>query len=111
MRALKAPRDVSVAARLIMSLLLMAAGAVVSPVMFTADAAAPKVTLNSPPSPSSNTTPSFTGNASNTTPVTVDIYAGSSPKGAVVSTATATGTGAAWVSGNASPALSSGKYT
>jgi hypothetical protein len=111
MRAFKALRDVSVAARLAMSLLLMAGGAMVSPVMFTADAAAPKVTLNSPASPSSNTTPSFTGTASKTTPVTVDIYAGAAAKGTVVSTATAAGTGATWVSGNASPALSSGQYT
>jgi len=102
---------VGVAVRLVMSLLLMAGGAMVSPVMSTADAAAPKVTLNSPASPSTNTTPSFTGTASNTTPVTVNIYARAAAKGTAVSTATATGTGAAWVSGNASPALSSGQYT
>jgi PKD domain len=111
MRALKLLWDASVAARLAMSLPLMASGTMVSPVMFTADAAAPKVTLNSPASPSNNPTPSFTGTASNTTPVTVHIYAGAAAKGTVVSTATATGTGAAWASGNASPALSSGQYT
>jgi len=111
MRALKTLRDVSVAACLAMGLLLMAGGAVVWPVMFTADAAVPRVTLNSPKSPSDNTTPSFTGTASNTTPVTVQVYAGTAAKGRVVSTATATGTGAAWVSGETSPALSSGQYT
>jgi len=102
---------VSVSARLAMSLLLMAGGAVVSPVMSTADAAAPKVTLNAPASPSSNATPSFTGTASNTTPVTVHIYAGAAAKGPVVSTARATGTGARWASVSVSPALSSGQYT
>jgi hypothetical protein len=109
--AFKALREASVAARFTLSLLLIAGGAVVSPVMFTADAAAPKVTLNPPASPSSNTTPAFTGTASKTTPVTVDIYAGAAAKGTVVSTATAAGTGAGWTSGNASPALSSGQYT
>src|SRR5207244_245744 len=102
MRAFTALRDVSVAARLAMSLLLMAGGAVVSPVMFTADAAAPNVTLNSPASPSDSPTPSFTGTASKTTPVTVLIYAGDEANGTVVSTATATGTGATWASGSAS---------
>lgn len=111
MRASQALRDVSVAARLAVALLLIAGGAMVWPVMFTADAAAPKVTLNSPPSPSDNTTPSFTGTAANTTTVTVRIYAGTSAKGTIVSTATATGTGGAWVSGAAQPPLSSGKYT
>ena len=111
MRAFKALRDVSVAAGLAMGLLLMAGAATVSPVMFTADAAAPKVTLNSPASPSDNATPSFTGTASNTTLVTIRIYAGAAAKGAVVSTAMARGTGAAWASASASPALSSGQYT
>ena len=111
MRALTALRDVTVAARLAMSLVLMAGGAAVSPVMFTADAAAPKVTLNPPASPSEDPTPSFTGTASKTTPITVLIYAGHHAKGTVVSTATATGTGAAWASGSASPALSSRQYT
>jgi hypothetical protein len=85
-----------------------------SPVTFTvktAAPAAPTVTLDSPASPSSDTTPSFTGTASDITPVTVQIHAGTTGKGAVVSTATATGTGAGWTSGNASPALSSGQYT
>jgi hypothetical protein len=91
----------------------MAGGAIVSPVMSTADAAAPRVTLNAPASPSSNATPSFTGTASNTTPVTVHIYAGAAAKGTVVSTATATATatGTTWASGSASPALASGQYT
>jgi hypothetical protein len=80
-------------------------------VTFTVDTAAPTVTLNSPKSPSNNTTPSFTGTASDTTPVTVQIHAGATAKGTVVSRATATGTGAGWTSGNASPALSSGQYT
>lgn len=111
MRASKALRDVSVAARLAVVVLLTAVGAMVWPVMFTADAATPTVTLNSPPSPSDDTTPSFTGTASSTTTVTVRIYAGTAARGTIVSTATATGTGAAWVSADAQPALSSGQYT
>ena len=82
-----------------------------APVTFTVDTASPTVTLNQPESPSNETTPSFTGSASETTAVTVDIYAGSTAKGAVVSTATATGTGADWTSGDAGPALSGGQYT
>src|SRR5438477_8202270 len=85
-----------------------------SPVTFTVNSgstAAPTVSLNSPTSPSSNTTPSFTGTASDTTPVTVQIHAGATTKGAVVSTATASGTGGDWTSGGASPALASGQYT
>jgi hypothetical protein len=111
MGGVKALRGVSVLARLAMILPLIMGGAMASPVMFTADAAAPKVTLNSPTSPSSNATPSFTGTASNTTPVTVHIYAGAAAKGTVVSRARATGTGATWASGSASPALPSGQYT
>lgn len=85
-----------------------------SPVTFsvaTAGSAAPAVTLNPPESPSSNTTLSFTGTASDITPVTVQIHAGATSKGAIVSVATATGTGSGWTSNNASPALSSGQYT
>ena len=82
-----------------------------APVKFTVDTAAPRVTLSPPPSPSSDTTPTFTGTASDTTPVTVQIHAGVTAKGAVVSAATATGTGAGWTSGKASPALASGQYT
>jgi len=71
----------------------------------------PVVTLNQPTSPSKNTTPSFTGTASDSTLITVKIYAGATVKGSVVSTATATGTGGSWSSGNASPALEDGQYT
>jgi Bacterial Ig-like domain len=82
-----------------------------SPVTFTVDTAAPRVTLSKPPSPSSTITPSFTGSASDTTPITVQIHTGATAKGVVVSTATATGTGTGWTSGKAIPALSSGQYT
>jgi IPT/TIG domain/Bacterial Ig-like domain len=71
----------------------------------------PVVTLNQPTSPSKNTTPNFTGSASDSTPIVVKIYAGATVKGSPVSTATATGTGAGWSSGNASPALEDGEYT
>ena len=69
------------------------------------------MTLNAPPSPSDDTTPSFTGTADNTTTVTVRIYAGATAKGTIISTATAAGTGGAWASGDAQPALSSGQYS
>ena len=82
-----------------------------SPVTFTVDTSSPIVTLDQPKSPSNNTDPSFTGSASDTTPVTIQIYAGASAEGTVVSTATATGTGGSWTSGHASPALPSGQYT
>jgi len=82
-----------------------------SPVTFTVDTAPPTVTLNPPESPSDNATPSFTGTASDTTPVTVQIHAGATENGTVVSMATATGTGAGWTSGDASPTLPSGEYT
>jgi hypothetical protein len=82
-----------------------------SPVTFTIDTAPPTVSLHTVTSPSKDTTPSFTGSASDTTTVTVEIYEGSSAEGTVVSTATAAGTGGAWSSGGASPALPSGTYT
>jgi Bacterial Ig-like domain len=82
-----------------------------APVTFTVDTAAPSVTLNSLESPVSDPTPSFTGTASDTTTVDVQIHAGSTPKGTVVSTAKATGTGTVWGSGDASPALATGQYT
>jgi hypothetical protein len=82
-----------------------------SPVSFTVDTAAPTVTLNSPNSPSQDTKPSFSGTASDATAVTVQIHAGATTKGAVVSKATATGTGGGWSSGTASPVLSTGQFT
>jgi large repetitive protein len=82
-----------------------------APVSFTVDTSSPTVTLSQPPPLSNDTTPSFTGTASGTTTVTVQIYAGATAEGTVVSTATASGTGGAWSSGQASPGLSSGQYT
>jgi hypothetical protein len=82
-----------------------------SPVTFTVETSSPTVTLDQPTSPSNDTTPSFTGTASDTTQVTVKIYAGSKAEGTAVSKATAGGSGGAWSSGGASPALSSGTYT
>jgi hypothetical protein len=80
-------------------------------VTFVVNTASPVVSLNQPASPSNDTKPSFSGEASETTTVTVNIYAGSKPEGTVISTATASGTGGGWSSGEASPALSSGTYT
>jgi hypothetical protein len=81
------------------------------PVTFIVDTAPPSVTLNPPASPSDNATPSFSGTASDTTPVIVQIYAGGTEVGTVVSVASAMGTGSSWTSDNASPALPTGEYT
>jgi hypothetical protein len=81
------------------------------PVTFTVNTSAPTVTLNSPPSVSNNAAPAFTGTASDTTTVTVQIYAGPTATGSVVSTVTAPGTGGAWTSSKPSPALKDGLYT
>lgn len=82
-----------------------------NPVTFVVDTAAPTVSLNQPASPSSDTTPSFTGSASESTVVTVQIYAGATVQGAVLATATATGTDGGWISGEASASLADGRYT
>jgi hypothetical protein len=82
-----------------------------SSVTFTVITSPPAVTLNSPSSAPWDTTPSFTGTASDTTPVNVLIHAGATTKGTIVSASTATGTGAGWTSGPASPALPVGQYT
>jgi hypothetical protein len=82
-----------------------------APVHFIVDTNAPAVTLSSPPLWSNNPALSFSGTASERTPVTVDVYAGAEPTGPVVATATAAGTGTAWGSGPASPALKDGEYT
>jgi hypothetical protein len=82
-----------------------------NPVTFVVDTASPAVSLDQPASPSNDVAPSFAGSASDSTPVTVDIYAGATATGSVVATATATGTGGGWVSGDVSPALSSGRHT
>lgn len=82
-----------------------------APVTFTVQTAAPRVTLDSPPSPSDDATPSFSGTASDTTPVLVEIHAGTSPSGGVISSAQAAGNGAGWSSQPASPPLVAGTYT
>ncbi len=78
---------------------------------FEVDTSAPKVELNQPARRSNDTTPSFSGTASETTTVTVEIFKGGSTTGSPVSKATANGTGGAWSSGPASPALAPGAYT
>jgi large repetitive protein len=85
-------------------------------VTFTVDTNSPTVTLNQPTSPSNVTAPSFTGTATEGTPaepsaVTVRIYAGKTATGSVLATALAEGTGGAWTSGPATPALPRGTYT
>jgi hypothetical protein len=82
-----------------------------SPVTFIVDTSSPTVTLSQPPTPSNNTTPTLKGTASDTTTVTIQIYEGTKAEGSEVSTATATGTGGVWTSGNAKPALAIGTHT
>ncbi len=78
---------------------------------FTIDTAAPVVTLNSLEPPPGDVTPSFAGSASDITPVTVQIHAGATEEGTIVSLATAAGTGGSWSSADAQPALPVGEYT
>jgi hypothetical protein len=78
---------------------------------FEVDTSSPTVTISQPASPSNKTTPTFSGTASDTETVTVDIYKGSKAEGTSIASATAAGTGGAWTSGPASPALPSGTYT
>src|SRR5207247_780487 len=82
-----------------------------APVSFFVDTRSPTVTLSQPPTPSNNTAPTFKGSASATEPVTIHIYQGTKAEGSEVSTATATGSGGAWTSGAAKPALPSGTHT
>jgi hypothetical protein len=82
-----------------------------APEAFEVNTSAPTVTLNPPPVLSNNTTPAFTGTASETETVTVRIYHGTKAEGSVVASATATGTGGAWTSTAAGPALARGTYT
>jgi hypothetical protein len=80
------------------------------PVTFTIDTGAPVVTIDDPAPAPGESTPSFSGTASDITPVSVKIHAGDAG-GAVVSSASAPGTGGEWHSGPASPALAPGAYT
>ncbi len=82
-----------------------------APVSFEVNTQAPTVTLQAPPSPSKDTAPSFSGTASDATPVTVEIFEGTRAEGNIVATATAQGTGGGWTSGQATPALPSGRRT
>jgi large repetitive protein len=77
-------------------------------VEFTINTAPPAVTLAQPPTPSKNQRPSFTGTASEHTQVTVHIRDSHNTE---VASATASGTGGAWTSGQASQSLESGEYT
>ncbi len=82
-----------------------------SPIGFVVNTESPHVTLNQPATRSSDTTPTFAGTATDTTTLTVEIFRGASASGTVVSSATAGGTGGAWASNAASPALENGTYT
>jgi hypothetical protein len=78
---------------------------------FVLDTEPPSVTLAAPPSPSNDTAPAFTGTASETTPVTLEIFAGTTAEGVVVSSATAAPKAGSWTSSAAAPALADGTYT
>src|SRR5204863_2919963 len=75
------------------------------------DGSSPTVTLAPPPARSNDTTPSFAGTASEETEVTIEIFEGTSAQGTIAATASAQGTGGAWTSDDASPALPSGRHT
>ena len=79
-------------------------------VTFAVDTEAPAVTLNALASPTNNPSPSFTGTASERLPINIRIYKGSTIDGQLVAETSATGTGAGWTSGPASPALVDGEY-
>jgi large repetitive protein len=79
-------------------------------ITFAVDTEAPSVTLNALASPTSNRSPSFTGTASEREPVSIRIHKGSTIDGQLVAETSATGTGAGWTSGPASPALEDGEY-
>jgi hypothetical protein len=82
-------------------------------VTFTIDTTPPAVAITS--LSDTSPTPKFSGTAGNAggdlPAVTVNIYAGSSAGGPVVSTASGTVTGGSWTSGPASPPLAPGAYT
>ena len=82
-----------------------------SPFTFVVDTSSPKVTLTAPASPSNDQTPTFTGSAGATTNVVVHVYEGTEAKGTQLASATVKGTGAAFTTGEAGPALPSGKHT
>jgi hypothetical protein len=82
-----------------------------APVTFEVDTQPPVVTLRPPPSPSNDTTPTFSGTASDATEVTVEVFAGTTAEGPIVTSATAPGTGGEWTSGEASQQLGDGTFT
>ncbi len=71
----------------------------------------PAVTLKQPASPSGDTEPNFTGTASDTSTVTVHVWSGAHATGTPTANATAGGTGGAYSTGKAQPALAEGEYT
>jgi hypothetical protein len=82
-----------------------------APVTFEVDTQPPAVTLRPPRSPSNDTTPTFSGTASDVTEVTVQVFAGTSAEGQIVTSATAAGSGGEWTSGEVSKPLGDGTFT
>jgi hypothetical protein len=79
------------------------------PVTFAVDTEGPKVTLETPETPSNNTKPSFKGTTNAETKVVVHIYEGTEAKGTEVTSVTATPSKGAWSSAPAT--LKSGEHT
>jgi len=78
---------------------------------FVVSTASPSVSMAPVPTPSNNATPSFTGEAGETEPVTVKIYKGPSPEGAIVRSVVAAVSNRAWASEPLGIALEDGQYT
>jgi len=79
------------------------------PVTFVVDTEGPKVTLETPETPSNDTKPTFKGTTNAETKVVVHIYEGSEAAGEEVASVTATPSKGAWSS--ASATLKSGEHT
>ena len=82
-----------------------------TPITFVVNTAAPEVSLEQVPSPSSNTKPSFSGTASELSPVIVKIYKGTKGEGTVVATAESIVLGGNWGPASSATVLASATYT
>ena len=83
-----------------------------APATFELDTRAPELAMSAPSKRSNNAEPTFSGTTNdNGKAVSVNIYAGPTAKGTVVSSATATPQGGKWTTGKAKPALGSAEYT
>ena len=81
------------------------------PQVFRVNTEPPIVTLSSVESPSNHTEPSFSGTASESESVTVKVYKGASPEGAVLESVVAQVTAGSWTSAALGEKLAEGEYT